>query len=996
MYLNCHTYFSLKYGTLSPKELVEKAAEAGVKTIVLTDINVTSAVYDFLIACQKQDIRPVVGIEFRDDNDQLLYIGLAKNNKGFLQLNQFLTDHSLESSPLPERAPQLAEAIFIYPFQYFNEPWYLNANEFIGIRPGEFRASFLHIEKSCLEKYVALCSITFEKKNDFELHKLLRAMHQNTLLSKLDTDSIAKSYEFIQPESVWEQFFENVPELIHNTKNLIASCHIDLDLAHSKNRKTFTGSKRDDNALLEKLTWNGFAYRYGHHPKAKERVKRELRVIFDLGFTSYFLITWDIIRYAQQRGYHHVGRGSGANSIVAYCLKITDVDPIEIDLYFERFINPQRTSPPDFDIDFSWDERDDVIDYIFKRYGRDHVALLATYNTFKLKAPVREIAKCYGLPKSEIDVIINDPIGKSRHHGLAEKIIRLSTKISFFPNYLSIHAGGLLITEEPINQYTSLQLMPKGFPITHFDMHVAEDWGFSKYDILSQRGLGHIKMAADIIRENQGKDIDVHDVNRFKKDPEVKAQLKRAKTIGCFYIESPAMRGLLSKLKCDNYISLVAASSIIRPGVAKSGMMREYIKRFHDQGSIQYLHPIFEEHLKETYGVMVYQEDVIKIAHYFAGVGLDDADILRRAMSGKTRGMTQFEKVKQKYFSNCKAMGYPDTLTNEVWRQMESFSGYSFCKAHSASYAVESFQSLFLKTYFPLEFMVAVINNFGGFYSTELYIHEARMAGGFIHAPCVNRSYHLTSIAGKNIYLGFVHIKDLESGLIKKIIEGREQNGRYLGLEDFIERIPIGREQLNILIRLGAFRFTGKTKQMLLWEKNAYLSDRPTQPKQPTLFRYHHEPEVLPQLDYDELEDIYEQIDLLGYPLVSPFEILAVDYPTGITAEHLGQYINKQISITGYFVTRKNVHTVNKKLMCFGTFVDIQGEFFDTTHFPPSLAKFPFQGKGCYLIEGKVVDDFGFCSIEVSKMTKLPFKPDPRYAPGQVGLKPFKKGVGNS
>lgn len=289
-------------------------------------------------------------------------------------------------------------------------------------------------------------------------------------------------------------------------------------------------------------------------------------------------------------------------------------------------------------------------------------------------------------------------------------------------------------------------------------------------------------------------------------------------TIGCFYVESPGMRQLLKKLRCYDYITLVAASSIIRPRVSQSGMMKQYIYRFHNPDKFEYLHPKMKELLEETYGVMVYQEDVIKVAHHFAGLDMAEADVLRRAMSGKYRGHKQFEQIREKFFRLCKEKEYPDNISNEVWRQIESFGGYSFSKAHSASFAVESYQSLFLKTYYPMEFIVAVINNFGGFYSRELYFHELKKTGAIIHAPCVNESNNLTSIRGSIVYMSFIHVQGLEEALIAKIIEERNRNGNYLHLQDFIERTRPGIEQLNTLIRIGTLRFTGKNKKELMWE----------------------------------------------------------------------------------------------------------------------------------------------------------------------------------
>jgi DNA polymerase-3 subunit alpha len=511
-------------------------------------------------------------------------------------------------------------------------------------------------------------------------------------------------------------------------------------------------------------------------------------------------------------------------------------------------------------------------------------------------------------------------------------------------------------------------------------MYVSEMIGFEKLDILSQRGIGHINESVEIIRSNRGTKIDVHRVQEFKKDPAVNERLYQGEAIGCFYIESPAMRGLLKKLHCNNYLSLVAASSIIRPGVAKSGMMKEYIRRFHHPEGFKYLHPIMEEQLRETYGVMVYQEDVIKICHHFAGLDLADADILRRAMAGRYRSRKEFERIQERFFSNCRERGHPEELTAEVWRQVESFAGYAFSKAHSASYAVESYQSLYLKTYFPQEFMVAVINNFGGFYRTWVYFNEARRSGAVINLPCVNHSQIKTCIYGSEIYIGLVHIANLEGKLADAIISRRESEGPYQGLEDFTLRVPAGIEQLVILIRLDAFRFTGKTKKQLLWEAHMLLGRKEKIPETGRLFVEKTRDFVLPELEQTKLEDAYDEIELLGFPVsLAEFDMLETRFRGNIFAHDLLQYTGKKIRILGNLVTIKYVHTVKGEWMHFGCFLDGRGEFFDTVNFPDSLKTYPFRGKGVYLILGKVTEEFGFPSIEVEKMAKLPFRKDPRF-----------------
>lgn len=971
MYLNAHTYYSLRYGTLSPVDLVLAAKEQDITTLVLTDINNTSCSFDFIRACKLHGVRPVLGIEFRQD-DKLLYLGIAKNQEGFRELNAWLTKHSLEEKKMSSQAPSFQHAFVVYPRS--PKPLEdLRENEFIGIRPEQVNNLYRSPLQKVMDKLVVWSPLTFINREGYHTHRILRAIDLNTLLTKLTPADHADEREVFYPLEKLQHFYQLYPQIIQNTQRLIDQCSIEMEPTLQHNRQSFSGSKTGDFKLLQKLAYNGWKLRYGNNTAAWQRIEMELKVIQQLDFCCYFLITWDIIRYAQTMGYHHVGRGSGANSIVAYCLYITDVEPLELALYFERFINQFRSSPPDFDIDFSWDERDDVIDYVFKRYGTEYTALLATYSTFKGKSILREIGKVFGLPKAEIDLIIAEPNVSEKHHGLAKFVFKYGEKIAGFPNHLSIHAGGILISEKPLNYHTSLQLMPKGFPIVHFDMYGAEALGFHKYDVLSQRGLGHIKAAVELIHRNQNRRIDIHDLEKIKQDKKVKDLLRSGQCMGCFYIESPAMRGLLSKLKCDTYVHLVAASSIIRPGVAKSGMMREYIKRFHDPTTVQYLHPVFEEHLKETFGVMVYQEDVMKIVHHFAGLDLDESDVLRRIMTGKRKSHRKFARLREKYWINCRARDYSDKLSEEVWRQVESFSGYSFCKAHSASFAAESFQSLYLKAHYPLEFIVAVINNFGGFYQTEYYFHEARMSGAKVHAPCINHSMHLTMLYDRDIYIGFVHLKQLERKISHAIIAERQQGGLFIDLEDFTKRVAITGEQLDILIRIDAFRFTGKSKYEMMWEKNRVFNPQAEFHHTGFLFSEASESYELPELEYEFKDEVYDQIELLGFPLCAPFDLVSSNSKNKITADQFSQYLNQTICILGYFVTRKDVSTVNKKHMYFGTWLDQNGSFFDTTHFPNSLQKGPFRGKGVYTIKGKVVTDFGFLSLEVVEMEKYSF-----------------------
>jgi DNA polymerase III alpha subunit len=438
------------------------------------------------------------------------------------------------------------------------------------------------------------------------------------------------------------------------------------------------------------------------------------------------------------------------------------------------------------------------------------------------------------------------------------------------------------------------------------------------------------------------------------------------------------MRGLLKKLHCDNYISLVAASSIIRPGVAKSGMMREYINRFHHPQSFTYLHPVMKEQLEETYGVMVFQEDVLKVCHHFAGLDLADADVLRRAMSGKFRSKNEFQRIIDRFFENCHTLGRPDETAREVWRQIESFAGYSFSKAHSASYAVESFQSLYLKAHYPLEFMVSVINNFGGFYRTWVYVNEARRCGGHIELPCINKSLEETTIYNDHIYLGFNLVANLEHDFQRQLVTERLHGGEFKSLEDFLLRVAIGIEQLVLLIRLGALRFIAKPKMQLLWEAHMLLN-KSTKSIPNRLFDVPSKKWELPNMEQSLVEAAYDEIEFLGFPVtMSWFDLLQTNFRGEVLANDLTDNVGKTVRMVGLLVTIKYVSTSKRELMHFGSFLDHSGEFFETVHFPQSLKNWPFSGHGVYLILGKVVSEFGHPSVEVEKLAKLPVKGDPR------------------
>ena len=435
------------------------------------------------------------------------------------------------------------------------------------------------------------------------------------------------------------------------------------------------------------------------------------------------------------------------------------------------------------------------------------------------------------------------------------------------------------------------------------------------------------------------------------------------------------MRMLLTKLKADDYLRLVAASSIIRPGVSQSGMMNEYIRRFHNKELREKARntlPDFYNLLEETYGVMVYQEDVIKVAHYFAGLTLGEADVLRRGMSWKFRERNEFHKIKDKFFSNCKQKGYQTIIVVKIWEQIESFGNYAFAKGHSASYAVESYQALYLKAHYPLEYIVATVNNGGGFFRTEVYFHEARMNGATIEVPCINNSEGLTNIYRKSIFIGLRFMNGLELDSINQIVLERHRSGLFTDLLNFVNRVPFSLEKIRLLIRIGAFRFTKKSKKELLWNAHFLLANKKKLMPSKTLFDIEIKSFKLPQLWSHHLEDAFDEIELIGFAVsTSPFGLLKEMPKNYLTTGDLRLHINKTIEIVGYLIHVKGTKTHKGEEMKFGTWLDKDGHWFDTVHFPQITRAFSLRGPGCYLIKGKVINDFGFISIDVKSTERL-------------------------
>jgi DNA-directed DNA polymerase III PolC len=661
-------------------------------------------------------------------------------------------------------------------------------------------------------------------------------------------------------------------------------------------------------------------------------------------------------------------------------LDITPVDPIKEDLYFERFLNPFRKSPPDIDLDFGTSKRDDILNYIYKTYGEKNVAMISTHIKYSLRGAIRDVGKAKGLSEEEIvkitkflpyeDLNLNELIEKYPECKVLpykdpkfKEIYDLSLKISSFPKGFGIHCGGIVISPKDLNEYIALTISANGRIITQPDMYGVEDLGLLKLDILGNRSLDVLPYVLSKIDEK------LPNLDEILKDEKTKGLIREGETIGCFYIESPAMRQLLKKLKVDDFPSLVIATSIIRPGVAESGMMQAYIRRHLGKEKPVYLLPEMEEILKETYGIMVYQEDVIKVANKIASLSLSEADAFRKAMSGKSRSHKEMEKALNLFIENALKKGYPKEAVKEIARQISSFAGYAFCKAHSAAFSTLSFKMAYLKSHFPEIFLSSVLNFGGGFYPPIVYIQEAKRLGIDVLPPFIN-SAEIDYKAGKNqIIVGFKAVKNLSKKTQEKILKERKEK-KFNSFLDFYSRVMPEMAEVESLIKAGAFDQFGYKRKELFWLTNFGIKGDVLK-----FISKEVEKEILskiPNLEEDEEERVFMEWDCLGFPL-SAHPVKFVRNGFKVFAKDLKNYIGKRISIPALILVSKKIWVEKQKgWMKFLTLED-ETNFFEGVIFPKNYERDAVLTKkmGPHIFEGIVKDDSGSLNLEIEKIIPI-------------------------
>ena len=715
---------------------------------------------------------------------------------------------------------------------------------------------------------------------------------------------------------------------------------------------------------LVRLCEEGMVRRYGRQtPEAMQRVQRELSLIAGKGFSEYFLVVHDIVQYARGRGAPVAGRGSGASSLVAYLLGITNVCPLRYDIPFERFLNERREDFPDLDVDFCWRIRDEVIEYVFNRWGADHVAMVCTHNCFQERGALREAAKAMGYSNQQISTGWADDADPR-----LARLSQLARRLVGLPNHLSVHPGGIVIGRKPIDHYVPLEPAPKGVMIAQLDKDGIERIGLVKLDLLGNRNLSTVRYACDLIRGRTGTAIDIEALDDA--DGPTVAMLQAAQTVGCNQLESPAMRHLIAAMAPRGVADVMKALALIRPGAASIGMKEAFIRR---QRGLETPPPQPEpirRILGDTHGVMLYEDDVMLVAAAISGKPLDQADRFRKAVQ-KCHDDTQRLTLSREFLGACRQNGFDPELAKDLWIQMAKFNAYSFCRAHAGSYAALAYAGAYLKAHYPMEFWVASINNNQSMYPLRVYVEQAKRAGVRFALPDVNRSGAEFAIdddgGGEVIRVGLGRIGGLGPAAVEAIVRAREDRP-FAGLSDLLTRTGLSRDQARALVLCGALDGLIRRRPVLMMELNLYFtipsSARPVAGR--TLLSA---APVIPDPpgDYSEHRKYADQWRLLG--LSVDRHILtcyrpALDRWTDARSSQLPARVGQTVRLAGMLEAVRVTHTRNQDSMMFLTLDDEEG-LFEVTVFPDACRA--LRGRlgdyGPYLVSGIVENQYGSLTI---------------------------------
>ncbi len=971
VHLHTHSYYSFLDGVPSPQDLVDAAVEQEMPALALTDHYGLTGALEFYEACQEAGIRPILGVELAVEHSLGLgnLVFLAKDMQGWSSVCRLTSaaqtaPHRDPSQGIPfdvlmdisaglicltggvrgfvrwsVASGQLSEAL---DYLYALNSVFLD-DLYVELQPNDGVGELVTLAKQADLPVVATNNVYYVSSEDAQLQRTLSAMRLNCHLSELPSEAGAPSGSHFASVEEMVSRFADYPEAITNTIEVAARCDLELPLGvpHYPEIPLPTGKTALD--VLSERAEVGAKEQYSTITKSiKQRLKHELKVIGERGYAPLFLIMAEIMDFARESGVPTASRGSAASSLVAHCLRITTPDPLALNLYFERFLNPSRSSPPDIDTDLCSKRREIVIQHVYDKYGHERVAMVATINRFRRRSALREVAKAHGLsekiikemtvdlprrgwsPRARARVSGDDPFGElTQRYPTYRAVFKDAAAILNFPRHLSIHPGGMVIAPGFLNDIVPTHLASKGIIITQFDLETIEKFGLVKIDLLGTRGLSVLGDVSERLRDWKASEyhssLDVLD-GIPEDDLDTAAMVRSAQTIGCFAIESPGMRATLKEIDAHSVEDIMIALALYRPGPLTGGLKDAFVQRHLGLQPVKHLHPALTTLLENTYGVILYQEQVLRIASELAGLSLADADILRRAMSHFDPGK-QMETLKERFVHGAEEKsGVPSEIGEQIWDLMAAFAGYGFPKAHAASYAQIAWRSTWCKRHYPAEFMAAVMANWGGYYRQRVYLNEARRMGIPLNPPHINfadRQFSVRYPQGvASLYMGLDQVRDLTRRTQKRILNGRP----FGSMNDFLTRVDPRPKEAENLIRVGALSGLGTIPQLL-----TQIEGSGWRFQQPSLFELPSEGDTL---EWDLATRVAAQEQILGVGVdAHPLELVPEQIAQADVISTLDAISRREddVRVAGIRQTVQRFHTQDGQAFFILELEDLEG-----------------------------------------------------------------------
>lgn len=883
VHLHVHSCFSFLDGASRPEDIVRKASELGMPAVALTDHDNVSGMVRFVKTAKAYSVRPIIGAEVTLCGGKHITL-LCKDKLGFSNLCSILTRAHMESERKSPAIPRdilerYSEGLFVLTgcrkgeipslvlekryaeaFSVLNEYKRIFGRDSVFVELSETRLpGSLGLNKMLSElaeqanlHTVATNNVHYASKDDFPVHDVLTCVRTLTTLEEVHPERRLNAENYLKSEEEMREELYPYPEAVSNAAAIAAECECPVELGKPNFPRVAPpkcfGSTQE---YLRHLVFNGARERYGVITRVvQDRLEHELSVIQKLGYEDYFLVVWDLVRFACEKKVRHAGRGSAADSAVAYCLGITDVDPVAQNLLFERFLSVERGEKPDIDVDFDYRRRDEVTSYAYERYGREHVACVATFSTFQGRSALRDVGKVMGYPEDEIDLIAKrvphvsgdmlrqcfDKMPELKSLPIPakklEKLLDMAERISGLPRFLGTHLGGIVITGSPITEVSPLEYSAKGSVILQFDKDDVEDLGLVKIDLLSLRTMGAIEDSLALIGQGN---LDYEGIPLD--DQRTYQRLKKGDTVGVFQLESPAQRALQSRLGAENIEDVVASVALIRPGPIKGNMVEPFIRRRSGEESTSYILDELEPILKKTYGVVLFQEQVIEIASKVAGFTPGEADNLRRVMT-HARSYDEMQKIGELFVCKAVERGVDEVVAAKIFDCVKGYASYGFCEAHARAFGTTAYKTAYLIEHYPAEFFAAILSNQPmGFYPVSTVCVEARRHGVKILGPSVNKSRQYAFVEDGAVRLPLKMVSGLSETSADQIVKERERNGIFASLFNFAERTRLDKDALRSLILCGAMDEFGSSRRALLWELPDLAIDQDVPPAQGELLR---------------------------------------------------------------------------------------------------------------------------------------------------------------